>query len=287
MYAIEPKDVLSYFLGDWKIHRVISDFGEITGRARFRLNGESDQHLDYKETVMLPSFGEQKNNAFREYEYRMTDAGFDIFFSDGATKGQLFLSFASSQAMKMLPDDLPNDVESLKAFLLEQSLLLGEKESSLVKKDTQIAEWESKYQLIFEQWRLAQQKQFGKGSEVSPGQGELFDESENDSQEDRSDVDTDSQTVFYTRIKPKRKPLLKDLPRETVVVDVAESDKNWLFANTGKGARSSGILYSVIETAKANGLIPYDYLVKLFEGLSKRQSTDSLDDLLPWNVKCI
>jgi transposase len=63
--------------------------------------------------------------------------------------------------------------------------------------------------------------------------------------------------------------------------------KNWLFANTGKSARSSTILYGVIETAKANGLIPYDYLVKLFEGLPKRQSTDSLDDLLPWNVKCI
>jgi transposase len=63
--------------------------------------------------------------------------------------------------------------------------------------------------------------------------------------------------------------------------------KNWLFANTGKSARSSATLYSVIETAKANGLIPYDYLVKLFEGLPKRQSTDSLDDLLPWNVQRI
>lgn len=158
--------------------------------------------------------------------------------------------------MRKLPDDLPNDVESLKAFLLEQSLLLGEKESSLVKKDTQIAEWESKYQPIFEQWRLAQQKQFGKGSEVSPGQGELFDESENDSQEDRSDVDTDSQTVFYTRIKPKRKPLLKDLPRETVVVDVAESDKNWLFANTGKGARSSAIFTVLSKPPKPTASSP-------------------------------
>ncbi|MEL0638960.1 transposase, partial [Marinomonas sp. TI.3.20] len=82
-----------------------------------------------------------------------------------------------------------------------------------------------KYQLILEQWRLAQQKQFGKGSEVSPGQGELFDESDSDSQEDSADVETDSQTVSYTRTKPKRKPLPKDLPRETVVVDVAESDK--------------------------------------------------------------
>jgi len=58
-----------------------------------------------------------------------------------------------------------------------------------------------------------------------------------------------------------------------------------LFANTGNGAKSSATLYSIIETAKANGLIPYDYLVTLFEELPKRQTNDSLDDLLPWNIK--
>ncbi|REG81921.1 transposase domain-containing protein, partial [Marinomonas pollencensis] len=42
---------------------------------------------------------------------------------------------------------------------------------------------------------------------------------------------------------------------------------------------------SIIETAKANGLIPYDYLVKLFEELPKRQANDSLDNLLPWNAQ--
>ena len=60
--------------------------------------------------------------------------------------------------------------------------------------------------------------------------------------------------------------------------------KNWLFANTGNGAKSSAILYSLIETAKANGLISYDYLVRLFDELPKRKSTDSLDVLLPWNI---
>ena len=98
MYAIEAKDVLSYFQGDWKLHRVISGFGEMAGQATFRLNSGNDPRLDYKEAVMLPSVGEQKANAFREYEYRMTDAGFDIFFSDGATKDQLFLSFVFAQA---------------------------------------------------------------------------------------------------------------------------------------------------------------------------------------------
>jgi transposase len=44
------------------------------------------------------------------------------------------------------------------------------------------------------------------------------------------------------------------------------------------------MFYSVIETAKANGLIPYDYLVTLFEELPKRNKEAGLDDLLPWNV---
>lgn len=37
--------------------------------------------------------------------------------------------------------------------------------------------------------------------------------------------------------------------------------KNWLFANTEGGAQSSAIVYSLIETAKENGLDPYRYLV--------------------------
>jgi transposase len=72
---------------------------------------------------------------------------------------------------------------------------------------------------------LAQQKQFGKSAEVSPGQRELFDESATDTTEDRYDVEPDTQTVSYTSTKPKRKPLPKDLPRETVVVDLAKAEK--------------------------------------------------------------
>lgn len=37
--------------------------------------------------------------------------------------------------------------------------------------------------------------------------------------------------------------------------------KNWLFSNTVKGAKSSAIIYSIVETAKANGIEPYAYLV--------------------------
>ena len=44
--------------------------------------------------------------------------------------------------------------------------------------------------------------------------------------------------------------------------------KNWLFSNTANGARASAMLYSIIETAKANGLIPFDYIAHCLEQLS-------------------
>jgi len=41
--------------------------------------------------------------------------------------------------------------------------------------------------------------------------------------------------------------------------------KNWLFANSEKGAKASAVLFSIIETAKANGMNPYDYLTHVFK----------------------
>jgi predicted RNase H-related nuclease YkuK (DUF458 family) len=60
--------------------------------------------------------------------------------------------------------------------------------------------------------------------------------------------------------------------------------KNWLFANTASGANASAILYSLVETAKANGLTPFDYLQHVLKTLPERAKDDSLEDLLPWNV---
>ncbi|SHJ46811.1 transposase domain-containing protein, partial [Desulfofundulus thermosubterraneus] len=61
--------------------------------------------------------------------------------------------------------------------------------------------------------------------------------------------------------------------------------KNWLFANTPRGARASAITYSIIETAKENGLNPFQYLSYLFEKLPNLNPKDSnaLDQLLPWS----
>lgn len=61
--------------------------------------------------------------------------------------------------------------------------------------------------------------------------------------------------------------------------------KNWLFSNTQKGATASAIIYSVIETAKANALSPFHYLTYLLEQLPNIDTTDleKLDALLPWS----
>jgi transposase len=61
--------------------------------------------------------------------------------------------------------------------------------------------------------------------------------------------------------------------------------KNWLFANTPTGATSSATLYSVIETAKENGLIPFEYVKYLLERLPNIDptNTDALNALLPWS----
>ena len=58
--------------------------------------------------------------------------------------------------------------------------------------------------------------------------------------------------------------------------------KNWMFANTTNGAKASATLYSLIETAKANGLIPFDYIKHLLDDLSKQP--ECIDHLLPWKV---
>ena len=64
--------------------------------------------------------------------------------------------------------------------------------------------------------------------------------------------------------------------------------KNWLFCNTQSGADVSAVLYSIIETAKENGVNPFDYLTFVFKtapslGLSNDPS--KVEQLLPWNFK--
>jgi len=58
--------------------------------------------------------------------------------------------------------------------------------------------------------------------------------------------------------------------------------KNWLFSNSPEGAFASSVMYSIIETAKENGLNPFQYIKYLLETLPNSKASD-LDNLLPWS----
>ena len=64
--------------------------------------------------------------------------------------------------------------------------------------------------------------------------------------------------------------------------------KNWRMIDTINGAKSSAIIYSIVETAKANNLKPYDYVQYLLEEIPKHMNDKDcsfLEDLLPWSEK--
>jgi len=63
--------------------------------------------------------------------------------------------------------------------------------------------------------------------------------------------------------------------------------KNWMFSDQPHGAEASAVLYSIIETAKANNLEPYHYLLYLFDKLPDTiwaDDDEELKKLLPYNV---
>ena len=61
--------------------------------------------------------------------------------------------------------------------------------------------------------------------------------------------------------------------------------KNWLFCDTPKGAEASAIVYSLVESAKANGVEPFAYLQHVLVQLpylGKTHSHEELETLMPW-----
>ena len=71
-------------------------------------------------------------------------------------------------------------------------------------------------------------------------------------------------------------------PCENAIRPFVIGRRNWLFADTVAGATASANLYSLIETAKANGVEPYGYLCALFATLPKATRLEDYEALLPW-----
>ena len=72
---------------------------------------------------------------------------------------------------------------------------------------------------------------------------------------------------------------------ENAIRPFALGRKNWLFCDTTKGAESSAIVYSLVESAKANGIEPFAYLQHVLVNmpyLGKSLSHEDLESLMPW-----
>jgi transposase len=96
---------------------------------------------------------------------------------------------------------------------------------------------------------------------------------------------------YTTRQWPK---LIRHLDHPEIPIDntyierqikhYATGRKAWLFAYDAVGAQASANLYSLVMTARANGVEPYGYLHYLFDYLPAAQTVDQIEALLPWNV---
>lgn len=72
-------------------------------------------------------------------------------------------------------------------------------------------------------------------------------------------------------------------PAERALRSIAIGRKNYLFAGSDEGGKSAANIYTLIETAKMNGLNPWEYLRKVLTIIQDYNSS-KLVDLLPWNI---
>lgn len=72
-------------------------------------------------------------------------------------------------------------------------------------------------------------------------------------------------------------------PAENAIRPFVIGRKNWLFSDTPKGAEASACMYSLIESAKANGICPQVYLEYIFTQIPNATSVDDYSKLMPHN----
>lgn len=70
---------------------------------------------------------------------------------------------------------------------------------------------------------------------------------------------------------------------ERAIRAIAIGRKNWLFAGSKAGGERAAAIYSVIETAKLNGLEPQAYIADVIEKIASGWPASRWDELMPWN----
>jgi len=120
--------------------------------------------------------------------------------------------------MSSTVDTLPDDPAQLKALLLD-----SQKEKQAF--EVEIKRLQSQLTSVFEALRLERSRHYGSKSEKAPGQGELFDEA--DEQTVHLAVDTDNTTVAVSSESKRvrgRKPLPAELPRVEQIHELPETE---------------------------------------------------------------
>ena len=74
---------------------------------------------------------------------------------------------------------------------------------------------------------------------------------------------------------------------ENAIRPFAIGRKNWMFSYSVEGAKASAMIYSIVETAKANGHEPYSYLRLILQELPKADRLADFEKLLPYNLEPI
>ena len=70
---------------------------------------------------------------------------------------------------------------------------------------------------------------------------------------------------------------------ERLLRGIAVTRKNFLFLGSDKGGQRAAVIYTLIESAKLNGLDPEAYLAGVIDRMAKGHSINRIDELLPWN----
>ena len=101
-----------------------------------------------------------------------------------------------------------------------------------------------------------------------------------------------AQAIRYalTRIKRLRPYLdhgfleIDNNTAERSIRAIALGRKNWLFNGSERGGRSAAVAYTLIETAKLNGVDPQTWLTHVLERIADHK-INRVDELLPWNYQ--
>lgn len=72
-------------------------------------------------------------------------------------------------------------------------------------------------------------------------------------------------------------------PAENALRGIAVGRKNWMFAGADCGGERAAAMYSLLETAKLNGVNPQEWLADVLDRIGKGHPINRIDELLPWN----